>query len=161
MIMQDMRACSFTGYRRIEARHLSSLPLLLDRAINYAYGEGCRDFYLGGAVGFDTFAAQRVLLYRMTHPDIRLNLILPCINQTEGWSGEQREMYLYILGEADAVEYVSEEYTRGCMQRRNRRLAELCDIMIAYVSRGSSGASQTVRLATEAGKRVYNLYPHL
>ena len=159
--MSDVKACSFTGHRQIEDPHLISLPGLWDRAINYVYGEGCRDFYLGGAVGFDTLAAQRVLIFRMTHPDVRLNLILPCINQAKGWNGEQQEMYLYILSEADNVEYVSEIYTRGCMQRRNRRLAQLCDVMIAYVSRGNSGASQTVRLATEAGKTVYNLYPHL
>ena len=69
--------------------------------------------------------------------------------------------YEYILGRADSVEYLSEEYTDGCMRERNQRLVDLSDILIAYVSRYSSGAAQTVRMAEKAGKTVYNLYPSL
>ena len=159
--MKMRKACSFTGHRQIEVRHGASLIDLLDRAISYAYSEGCRDFYLGGALGFDTFAARRILRFRTLHRDITVNLVLPCRNQTEGWSEADVAAYEAIFEEADTVEYISEKYTRSCMQKRNRRLAELCDIMIAYVGRDRSGASQTVRLAHEAGKTVYNLYPHL
>ena len=150
-------ACSFTGHRQIDPSH-SWLPDLLDRAIAYAYAEGCRDFYLGGALGFDTLAARRTLAFRTTHRDVRVNLVLPCFNQDEGWSEVDRAIYSAIISEADSVEYVSAEYKRGCMQKRNRRLIALSDIVIAYVGRERSGSSQTVRLAREAGKRVYNLY---
>ena len=124
MIMDFSMACSFTGHRQIEPSH-TWLPELLDRAIAYAYSEGCRDFYFGGAVGFDTLAARRALSFRALHPDIRVNLILPCKNQDEGWSDSDRAVYSLILSEADSVEYVSEKYTRSCMQKRNRRLAAL------------------------------------
>ena len=156
-----MSGCSFTGHRRIEYRHKNAISGLVARAIAYAYGEGCRDFYLGGALGFDTVAAQQVLIFRMSHPDVTLNLVLPCKNQTEQWSEWQCEMYDYLLSQADTVEYVSEEYTRSCMSARNRRLVEHCDILIAYVGRDKSGSSQTKRMAESAGKTVYNLYPTL
>lgn len=156
-----MRGCSFTGHRHIEYRHKYTVSDLVARAIAYAYGEGCRDFYIGGALGFDTVAAQQVLLFRMSHPDVTLNLVLPCRDQTKNWSDTQREMYDYFLSEADTVEYVSEEYTRSCMSVRNRRLVEHCDILIAYVGHDRSGSSQTRRMAETAGKTVYNLYPTL
>ena len=156
-----MRGCSFTGHRRIEYRHKNAISDLVARAIAYVYGEGCRDFYLGGALGFDTVAAQQVLLFRMSHPDVTLNLVLPCKNQTEQWSEWQCEMYDYLLSRADTVEYVSEEYTRSCMSARNRRLVDRCDVLIAYVGRDKSGSSQTKRMAESAGKTVYNLYPTL
>ena len=154
-------ACSFTGHRAIEPHHRDALGPLLTRAIEYAYGEGCRDFYLGGALGFDTFAAQQVLLFRMSHRDITFNLILPCRDQSERWGSCSAQMYEYLLSQADTVEYAADLYTDGCMRARNERLASLCDIMIAYMGHGRSGASQTVRLATNLGKRVYNLYPAL
>ena len=156
-----MSGCSFTGHRRIESRHFGKIDDLIDRAIAYAYGEGCRKFYVGGALGFDTLAAKRVLLFRMSHPDAELYVIVPCKTQSDGWSASQISAYEYILANADAVEYLNDEYTDGCMRERNQRLVDLSDIVIAYVSRYNSGAAQTVRMAERAGKRVYNLYPSL
>ena len=141
--------------------HKRHLEPLLDRAIAYAYNEGCRDFYLGGAVGFDTVAARQVLAFKLSYPDVRLHLVLPCRDQTDNWSFMAADMYDYLLSQADSVEYTSERYTKGCMLKRNKRLAELGDIVIAYLGHGRSGASQTVRLAEELGRRIYNLYPTL
>lgn len=154
-------ACSFTGHRAIEPHHKNALPGLIERAIEYAYREGCRDFYLGGALGFDTFAAQAVLLFRMSHRDTTLNLVLPCRDQTKKWGAASADMYDYLLSQADTVEYIADIYTEGCMRARNMRLVALCDMLISYVGHGRSGASQTERMAKEAGKRVYNLYPTL
>ena len=153
--------CSFTGHRRIEARHIPKLPKLLERAIAYAYGEGCRTFYAGGAVGFDTYAAREVLRYRLAHPDVRLCLLIPCTDQDANWSTAERDAYAYLLGNADEVRYISDSYDDGCMKRRNAALAESCDILIAYCQRYASGAAQTVRMAEKLGKRVYNLWTAL
>ena len=56
------------------------------------------------------------------------------------------------------MEYLAEEYDGGCMKRRNERLAELGDVLVAYAGRFNSGAGQTVRMAANLGKTVYNLY---
>ena len=154
----DNKGCSFTGHRDVSAEHKKALPGLLMRAIEYAYNLGCRDFYAGGAVGFDTFAAREVIRFRLSHRDARLVLLLPCINQNELWSGADTDAYEYVLSEADEIKYVAEEYTKSCMQKRNQALADSCDIMIAYVGRPRSGAGQTVRMAEKLGKKVYNLY---
>ena len=156
-----IRSCSFTGHRAIEPHHREALSGLIKRAIEYVYQNGCRDFFLGGALGFDTYAAQQVLLFRMSHPDVTLNLVLPCRDQADSWAHSQTEMYEYLLSQADTVEYVAEEYTKGCMRVRNMRLASLCDVMIAYVGHERSGASQTVRMAKELKREVFNLYPTL
>ena len=156
-----MKTCSFTGHRRIESAHESKLSNLLSRAIKYAYDNGCRKFITGGAIGFDTLAAREVIKFRISHPDVSLVLALPCVNQDENWSLAQRDSYSYTLSMADEVVYVSEEYTDTCMRERNRYLAEECDMLIAYAARYASGAGQTVRMAKELGKQVYNLYSAL
>ena len=134
---------------------------ILTRAINYAYSEGCRDFLSGGAVGFDTFAAREVIRFRISHPDVRLIMVLPCILQDELWSESQKNAYYHILKCADEVIYVNDEYTPDCMKKRNLVLAERCDIMVSYVSYAKSGAAQTESMARRLNKRVYNLYPTL
>lgn len=153
--------CSFTGHRQIPKEYKSALDGLLLRAIDFAYKEGCRKFYTGGAVGFDTHAARAIIKYRISHPDISLILLLPCRNQSDNWSDAAISSYEFTLSVADEVIYVSDEYTAKCMMERNQRLAELGDILVAFVSKPRSGAAQTVRMAERLGHRVYNLYPTL
>ena len=153
--------CSFTGHRQIALSHKERIDELLSRAIEYAYNEGCRTFLSGGAIGFDTLAARAVILFRMSHPDVHLKMLLPCISQDAMWTDAQKDAYEYILKAADSVEYVCEEYTPDCMKKRNYRLAEDCDILIAYVGRARSGSAQTLRFAQKMERRVYNLYPTL
>lgn len=154
-----MRACSFTGHRRIKPEHKRALLELLARAVNYAYENGCREFFTGGAIGFDTEAARAVIRFRIDHPDVRLILLLPCQDQDDGWSDSQRDSYGYILRVADEIRYTSDYYHDGCMKIRNQALVDSCDILIAYLSDSRSGAGQTVRMAEKQGKTVYNLYP--
>ena len=134
---------------------------MLARAIGYVYSEGCRDFYCGGALGFDTLAAKEIIIFKLSHPDCRLHLLIPCKNQTEKWGASDARMYDYILSNADTAEFISDEYTDKCMRERNKRLVDLADTIVAYMCRPYSGAGQTVRMAKAQGKTVYNLYPTL
>ena len=158
---EKMEGCSFSGHRVIAPEHVEALRDLLRRAIAYAYEKGCRSFFCGGAVGFDTYAAKEVIRFRIKHPDARLVLLLPCADQSDGWNSMQRAAYDYILSEADEAEILAEHYSRGCMQRRNRALVDRADILICYVGREGSGSSQTMHLAEKKGIEVYNLYAHV
>jgi len=156
-----MKGCAFSGHRFIPHSHLLRLRALVARAVRYAYSEGYRDFYNGGAMGFDLLAAEVVLEMKRDLPDIRLCMLLPCMNQDEKWNAAQRDSYEFLLSNADEVEYVSEEYNESCMRERNFLLASRADILVAYVGHSRSGASQTVRMADSMGKTIYNLYPAL
>ena len=153
--------CSFTGHRKIKKEHKGALPSLVARAIAYAYSKGVRTFLCGGAVGFDTCAAREVIKFRISHPDVRLVLALPCVEQDKLWSDAERDAYEYTLAVANEIIYVSEEYTPSCMRERNMRLASEADILVCYVGNSRSGAAQTVRMAERLGKEIYNLYPTL
>ncbi len=153
--------CSFTGHRQIKTSHRPAIYDLIRRAVEYAYSRGCREFYSGGAIGFDTLAAREVIRFRIDHPDVRLVLVLPCLDQDSRWDEAEQSSYGYLIGVADEVRYVSDFYTDDCMKRRNRILAEEADILVAYLGRARSGAAQTVRMAAELGKEIYNLYPTL
>jgi uncharacterized phage-like protein YoqJ len=156
-----MKACSFTGHRIIPKDKETALSDLLDRAIDYAYGEGCRTFYCGGALGFDTMAAKAIIKKRMLKTDMRLIIVIPCADQDAKWNSGEKNMYNYVISSADEVIYTSLSYTKDCMKRRNERLAEMCDILIAFCGNARSGSAQTVRIAKSFGKTVYNLYPKI
>ena len=70
-------------------------------------------------------------------------------------------MYDFVLCGADSVEYLEDSYTDGCMRRRNQRLVDLADYLVAYVNRTNSGSAQTVRMAQAKSIKVFNLYKSL
>lgn len=156
-----MKSCAFTGHRQISAHHSAALPQLIDRAVCYAYGEGCRTFLSGGALGFDTLAARSVLRLKGECADVRLVLILPCRDQAAHWRAEDVLAYREMLDAADEIIYISGAYTDTCMKERNAALVDRADMLVAYVGRYASGAYQTVSIAKKKGIPVYNLYPRL
>ena len=149
--------CCFTGHRNIPEEARGELEARLDKAVRDLAGEGISRFCAGGALGFDTMAAQTVLRLREELAHIRLILILPCLTQVRGWPERDAALYEEIKERADGVEYVSREYSRGCMQRRNRRLVEESGVCVCYLTQPSGGTAYTVRLARAGNLRVINL----
>lgn len=156
-----MDGCAFTGHRIIARTHRTRIRGLVARAIRYAYSEGCRTFYNGGAIGFDLLSAEVFEELKNELPDARLVMLLPCLNQDAKWSFSDRLTYQRIVNAADEVVCLSPAYYNGCMQARNRELVRRSDIVIAYLGRDSGGTAQTVKMARDRGLEVLNLYPAL
>lgn len=150
----------FTGHRnvRITAELKKALAQQLETLI---YG-GARDFYAGGAVGWDMLCESTVIGLRERFGDIRLHLILPCPaeERTAGWSELYKAEYRRLLSAANTVEVCSEHYFDGCMKVRNRRLADIGDVCICYFNENHrrSGTGQTVRMAVRKNMRIINFY---
>lgn len=100
--MREKTVC-FTGHRIIPSEKRASLFAHLTDVITSLLEAGYRYFGAGGALGFDTLAAQAVLQLRTEYPQIRLILVLPCKEQTRGWLAADVDTYIEILHQADAV----------------------------------------------------------
>ena len=146
-----MKTCCFTGHRRISE---SGKHLLYDGVLLHACRltrMGVTDFICGGALGFDTIAAQAVLALRERRPDIRLILYLPCENQTLRWTHADKIIYEQIKEAADEVRYISKEYDADCMMRRNRAMVDAADVCVYYLNHNFGGTAATVNYARERG----------
>ena len=146
--------CCFTGHREIEEADAPTIKERLEIAIREKIAAGYRYFGVGGALGFDTLAAKAVLSLKNEFPDIALILVLPCRDQTKFWKKDDVAVYEDILVRADKCVYTSENYFRGCMQKRNRHLVDESSACIAYLRRESGGTAYTVKYAREAGVSV-------
>ena len=149
--------CCFTGHRNIPAAHLPALSGQLDRVLTTLIGAGITVFRTGGARGFDTLAALKVLEWRDRDPRVRLELILPCRNQTKGWEDFDRDAYGYVLEHADSVTVLHEHYQNGCMFERNRALVQGSLFCVAYCTSSAGGSAYTLNFARSEGCRVVNL----
>ena len=155
-----MHCICFSGHRNAvlsgvtEALMLSEMETMIKR--------GYRDFYAGGALGWDTICEKAVINFKKRRFKISLHLILPCCfeEQTRNWSEEEKMDFLEVQHHSDTIEYISEHYTDKCMKQRNQRLVDSAGIMWCYYDkkRFRSGTGQTVRMAEKSGLRIWNFY---
>ena len=155
---RDALTVCFTGHRHIAFEAAVKLPALLDGVLTDLCERGATVFRAGGAIGFDTVAALKVLELKERYPHIRLELILPCRNQTEYWEETAVRTYQYIIDRADSHRFLFDTYFDGCMLERDRRLVEGSDICVAYCNRSRGGTAYTFAQALRAGLEVINLY---
>ena len=159
MKKDEMRkhTCCFSGHRRIPNEELIIVKQKLEEAITSAIKNGYCFFGTGGALGFDTLAAQTVLEMKKKYTQIRLILVLPCLSQARYWREQDISEYELIKRSADKVVYTSQEYSYDCMHKRNRHLVENSSLCICYLKEESGGTAYTVKYAESRGLRIINL----
>ncbi len=149
--------CCFTGHRELSPRHIKLLPSLLDKILRTLISQGYHSFVSGGALGFDTIAAEAVLRLKEEFPHIRLIIVAPHAGQSENWSLSDQVTYERLREAADDYICLSAGYSPSCMKKRNRFIVEMSDICIAYCFRERSGSAQTVNLAIENGLKLIDV----
>ena len=149
--------CCFTGHRELPAQGMQALRRRLEETLRELIAQGFRYFGAGGALGFDTLAAQMVLALRREYPAVRLILVLPCRDQARGWNQAQQQEYSRIQAQADKVVYIQERYAPGCMHRRNRHLANASSVCVCYLTKQRGGTKYTVGYCRAHGVKVINL----
>ena len=154
-------SCCFTGHRDIVPEKLPVIKEKLINIISDAIDRGYTDFYNGGAIGFDQLAAEAVLELKREHPDIRLHIIVPCASQAYKWTCENRQKYERVIACADEVKILSPFYFKGCMQIRNRYMADASSLCIAYLNRTTGGTADTIKYAQKEMLEIINISDNL
>ena len=156
-IIKEKSVC-FSGHRIIRKKDAENLQVYLDRAVNAYVRRGFDTFICGGAMGFDTVAAEAVLRKREDFPEVKLVLALPCRDQTSKWKKlDDIVKYKEILGQADEVVYTADFYTSGCMHARNRYMVDSSSACICYKYSERGGTAYTVGYAEKNGLEIINL----
>ena len=152
-----MKICAFTGHRNIPYEDIISMPEKLGKLIERLISEGVCEFRCGGAQGFDTIAALKVLEAKKQHADVRLALYLPCKDQAKAWSDRAKAVYEKVIEMADSVTYTAEFYKTGCMHTRNRAMINGADVCVAYCTSDSGGTAYTIAYARSKGINVITI----
>ena len=161
-----MYRVSFTGYRPEKLPFFSEddpmcidLKSKLTGQIKKLIEDGADEFFTGMARGVDTWAAEAVLELKAEYPDIKLTAVIPCPEQADKWSREDRERYRGLLEACDKKLVTSPHFVRGCMQKRNRALVDACDVLIAVFDGQSGGTEFTVNYARTKGRKTLIIPP--
>lgn len=157
MIDKKRTAC-FTGHRKIPAQEIKNIEKQLDKIIEKLYQRGVIFYGAGGSYGFDMLAERAVIRARNRHNEIKLILVLPCKEQDKYWTEDNKAAFAEIKNQADKIVYLSENYSKGCMHRRNRHLVNFSGYCIAYLNENSGGTAYTVNYARQNSLEIVNLY---
>ncbi len=137
-----IKSCVFTGHRILEDDFSKKrLKIVVQAAIE----QGVDTFYNGMAMGFDLIAAEIVLSLKKKYPHVKLIACIPCYKQEKNFSEKDKKRYAAVLKKADEKVLLSEEYYKGCMQARDKYMAERAELMIAYCKKATGGAAYTVK----------------
>lgn len=151
--------CFFTGHRKLPKNRLENIKELLTVKIrSMIEDKGVENFIAGGALGFDTLAAQTVIELKEEYPFIKLYLYLPCNDQSRMWAAEDKDNWRIIMTKSDGYKFVTDgPYVDGCMQKRNYKMADDAGYGIAYCAVSRSGTGMTISYAQKGGKVIDNI----
>lgn len=156
--MEKLRTCFFTGHRKIANNRLDEIKRQLAENIEKLIIDyDVKNFISGGALGFDTIAAEAVIEMKKKYPHIRLLFYLPCYGQEAKWTDNQKFRYRMALSKADEILYVSEEYTDDCMRLRNLKMIRDSFFCIAFCILSATGTGLTLKNAETAGLKITNI----
>lgn len=147
--------CCFTGHRPEKLPWGSDesdprcavLKRKIYDAVESAYDGGMRHFICGMARGCDFYFAEAVLELRRVYGDVTLEAAVPFPGQADGWPEADRDRWQSILYQCDLETLVQEQYSRGCMPRRNRYMVDHSALVIAVYGGVSGGTRQTLEYA--------------
>lgn len=148
------RSCCFTGHRTAAATADEVKKRLVCEVETLINTKGVTYFYAGGALGFDTLAADCILALKNKYPFIKLFLALPCKDQHKKWNDAEKRHYEAIIQSADKVHYVSDKYTESCMFKRNDYMVEHSKYCISFLRRSSGGTFYTVSKAKRLNREL-------
>ena len=151
------KTCCFTGHRNIPLDLVCPLQSAMREKICSLLSEGVIYYGVGGAVGFDSLAAETLFELRLSYPQIKVILVYPFDGFNARWTAEQRGKYDALLPQYDKRVCVSRIPGREAYLMRNRRLVDQSSHCIAFCERKYGGTAYTVRYAQSNGCQVYNL----
>jgi uncharacterized phage-like protein YoqJ len=149
--------CCFTGHRVFARSHADQIRPMLERAVRTLIAGGYYRFVAGGALGFDTVAAETILSLRDEFQSLRLVVVAPFLGQAKGWREADRFRYERICSAADDLQILGAGYHRGCMRVRNQAMVDMSSFCLAYLNHRPSGTAQTVDYAFQNGLPVVNI----
>ena len=158
-------SCTFTGHRaeklpwgfdENDARCRRLKQKIFD-TVEAVYDAGFHKFLCGMAEGCDLYFCEAVLLLKEAHPDVVLEAAVPFAGQAARWPERERQRYEALLRRCDTVTVLQEEYSAGCMMKRNRYMVDHADILIACYDGKPGGTLNTMRYAIKQDIQILHL----
>ena len=153
------QTCCFTGHRNVPVDKQKEIIVARTEAkVRELIRGGYRCFIVGGAIGYDTLAAELLFHLRdVERMGIRVILAYPFDGYTAPWSEGQKATYARLLPLYDERICVAVAASRGAYLQRDRYMVDASSMCIAYCTRQTGGTAYTIRYAGKKSVPVINI----
>lgn len=156
------RTVCFSGHRPEKlpvngdsgANVIRCLKSILYMEILESISAGYNRFITGLARGVDLWAGEILMELKEDGEKISIIAVKPYKTHGDNFTGEEKFSLGRLISKADEVICLSEEYRKGCFQRRNEYMVDHSGKLIAVVSDYKSGTGATIRYAEKQGIEV-------
>ena len=158
--------CCFTGHRaaklpwgfhETDPRCITLKQQIYD-TVEAVYDSGVSHFICGMANGCDMYFGEAVLRLKQTYPDVILEAAIPYSGQAEYWKEPEKSRWQRLYDNSDYITVVSQEYTRECMNKRNRYMVDRSSVLIAAYNGSKGGTQNTMLYAIRSKCEVIQIY---
>ena len=153
------KVCCFTGHRVLPQEKREEIREATRKQTEKLILRGVQCFRVGGAVGYDTLAAQVLFELREKYPEIQVELYYPYEGFSYSWSEEEIEEYERLWPCYDRRICVCETKVRPAYAylKRDRAMVDGAGYVIAYCTKKREGTVYTVRYAERCGCEVWKV----
>ena len=168
----DKLSCAVAGHspQRFKFKYNEEAPLCkkvkaaITEEIRRLYAIGVRLFYVGCAVGVDTWAAEIVLDLKQQaeYSDIELFCAIPFDGHAEKFTDGQTKRYERVLSQCTHKETISRHYSPVAYKRLNYYMIDNSQYLIAVYDQDKSersGLGQAVNYAMKKNLRITSIHP--
>lgn len=145
-----MKRCCFTGHRPSKLKQdEQTIKRSLAKAVDQAIARGFTTFITGMAQGTDIWAAEIVLVRRMTNPALKLICAIPHPDFEKSWREEWQRRYNTVRNAADLERTICPAYSKAAYQKRNIWMVDHSALLIAVFNGEPGGTLNTIRYAQQ------------
>ncbi|WNQ10126.1 DUF1273 domain-containing protein [Paenibacillus aurantius] len=164
-----MKTVLVTGYKAAELGIYSlkheGIPIIkkaLRKRIEALLDEGLEWVIVSGQWGVELWAAEAALELKEDHPQLRLAVITPFLEQEERWKDDKKECYQEVLRKADYVNSVSHKKYEGPWQFKetNKFLLRNSDGLLLVYDEDMEGSPRFLKELARSHAEHYE-YPIL
>ena len=149
--------CCFTGHRNLPIGQEEEIWKRVYACLEPLLEEGVRYFGVGGALGFDTLVAKKLLALRESRPEIRIILVQPFPGYQSRWTPAQQARAAAVEARVDKVVVCCQTPSREAFLARDRHLVDGSAYCIGCCTRAAGGTAYTLRYAEKKGLQVWNV----
>jgi uncharacterized phage-like protein YoqJ len=171
-IFMEKRSCAIAGHspQRFKFKYNEQAPLCravkaaITEEVKTLYSKDVKLFYVGCAVGIDTWAAEIVLELRKQadYSGIELFCAMPFPGHAERFTAGQKRRYERILSQCTYKEVIGREHSPVSYKRLNYFMVDKSQYLIAVYDQDKSersGLVQTVNYAVKKNLQITYIHP--
>ncbi len=170
--MDSKLSCTITGHKpqRLKFKYNEQAPLCqkikvaLTKQIKKLYQKGVKVFYIGCAVGVDTWAAETIieLKQQTDFSDMKLFCAIPFPEQSDTFTASQKKRYQNILDYCNNKEVINRHHSPVAYKRLNYYMIDNTQYLLAVYDQDRNernGLGQTVNYAIKKGLQITFIHP--